>query len=66
MKSPVAAGRGAGNLHYAIVPGKPDQSILLYRMKTNDPGIAMPEIGREQLHREGIELISRWINQMKP
>lgn len=66
MKSPVAAGRGAGNLHYAIVPGKPDQSILLFRMKTNDPGIAMPEIGREQIHKEGIELISRWINQMKP
>ncbi|MBC6490191.1 hypothetical protein BC349_04395 [Flavihumibacter stibioxidans] len=65
MKTPVAAGRGSGNLDYAIVPGRPDKSILLYRMNTTDPGIAMPEIGREQIHKEGIELISRWISSMK-
>lgn len=64
-KTPVAAGRGSGGLKYDIVPGKPEQSILLYRMKTNDPGIAMPEIGREQLHKEGIDLIKEWIRQMK-
>ena len=29
MKAPVAAGRGSGGLAYDIVPGKPDQSILL-------------------------------------
>jgi len=34
-------------------------------MKTNDPGIAMPELGREQLHQEGIALISQWIKKMK-
>jgi uncharacterized repeat protein (TIGR03806 family) len=60
-KSPVAAGRGAGSLQYDIVPGKPDQSILVYRMKTNDPAIAMPEIGREQVHREAVALIEEWI-----
>ena len=64
-KTPVAAGRGSGGLKFDIVPGKPDQSILLFRMKTIDPGIEMPEIGREQLHKEGIELISNWIRQMK-
>lgn len=65
MKTPVAAGRGSGNRQYDIVPGKPDASILLFRMQTNDPGIAMPEIGREQLHAEGIALIRDWIRQMK-
>jgi uncharacterized repeat protein (TIGR03806 family) len=65
MKTPVAAGRGSGNRLYDIVPGKPDASILLFRMQTNDPGIAMPEIGREQLHAEGIALIREWIRQMK-
>ena len=65
FKTPVAAGRGSGGLKFDIVPGKPDQSILLFRMKTNDPGIAMPELGREQLHQEGIELISQWIKKMK-
>ena len=64
-KTPVAAGQGSGGFKYDILPGKPDQSILVYRMKTNDPGKAMPELGREQLHKEGIELISQWIKQMK-
>ena len=65
MKTPVAAGRGSGNRKYDIVPGKPDASILLFRMQTNDPGIAMPEIGREQLHTEGIKLIREWIKEIK-
>jgi uncharacterized repeat protein (TIGR03806 family) len=65
LKTPVAAGRGSGNRKYDIVPGKPDASILLFRMQTNDPGIAMPEIGREQLHAEGISLVREWIRQMK-
>ncbi|HEY0656779.1 MAG TPA: SO2930 family diheme c-type cytochrome [Chryseosolibacter sp.] len=62
-KAPVAAGRGTGELKYDIVPGDPDHSILLYRMKTNDPGIAMPEIGREQIHKEGVALIEEWIRK---
>jgi uncharacterized repeat protein (TIGR03806 family) len=62
-KAPVAAGRGTGNLNYDIVPGDPDHSILLFRMKTNDPGIAMPEIGREQIHKEGVALIEEWIRK---
>ncbi|MFZ5971748.1 MAG: SO2930 family diheme c-type cytochrome [Bacteroidota bacterium] len=64
-KSPVAAGRGSGDLPFDIVPGSPQHSILLYRMKTNDPGIAMPEIGREQIHQEGVALIDAWIRIMK-
>ena len=65
MKSPVAAGRGAGKNLFDIVPGKPHKSILTYRMKINDPGVAMPELGREQIHKEGVELISKWIKEMK-
>lgn len=62
-KSPVAAGRGSGNLRFDIVPGAPNQSILVFRMQTNDPSIAMPEIGREQVHREGLALIEEWIRK---
>lgn len=62
-KPPVAAGRGAGDLQFDIVPGQPDKSIMVFRMKTNDPAIAMPEIGREQVHREGVALIEEWIRQ---
>ena len=62
-KTPVAAGRGAGDLQFDIVPGQPHKSILIYRMKTNDPAIAMPEIGREQVHKEGLALIEEWIRK---
>jgi uncharacterized repeat protein (TIGR03806 family) len=65
MKSPVAAGRGAGKNLFDIVPGKPHKSILTYRMQINDPGVAMPELGREQIHKEGVELIKKWIKEMK-
>ncbi len=66
MKSPVAAGRGAGKNSFDIVPGKPHKSILSFRMQTNDPGIAMPELGREQIHKEGVKLIKEWIKQLPP
>jgi uncharacterized repeat protein (TIGR03806 family) len=62
-KAPVAAGRGAGDLQFDIKPGEPHNSILLFRMKTNDPAIAMPEIGREQVHKEGVALIEEWIRK---
>jgi uncharacterized repeat protein (TIGR03806 family) len=45
-KPPVAAGRGSGNRKFGIVPGKPGESILLFRMESDDPGIRMPELGR--------------------
>lgn len=64
-KTPVAAGFGAGTFKYDIVPGQADQSILTYRMSTNQVGAAMPEIGRVTVHQEGLELIKDWINGMK-
>jgi uncharacterized repeat protein (TIGR03806 family) len=64
LKSPVAAGRGSGDLPFDIVPGNPGKSILIFRMKTIDPGIAMPEIGREQIHKEGVELMEEWIRNL--
>jgi uncharacterized repeat protein (TIGR03806 family) len=64
-KTPVAAGRASGNMLYDIHPGKPNQSILIYRMLSKDPGIAMPEVGREQVHKEGVALIRKWIKEMK-
>lgn len=65
FKTPVAAGRGSGNLKFDILPGKPQQSILLYRMSSADPGIAMPELGKSTIHAEGVKLITEWIASMK-
>ncbi len=63
-KSPIAAGRGAGDRQFNIVPGKPDASILIYRMESSDPGVMMPEIGRKLVHDEGIALLKEWIKNM--
>ena len=63
-KKPVAAGRASGNLQYSIVPGNPDKSIMLYRMKSLDPGIMMPESGRALADEAGIKLITNWIDSL--
>jgi uncharacterized repeat protein (TIGR03806 family) len=60
-KPPIAAGQGTGGRAYSIVPGDPDDSIIVFRMQTNDPGARMPELGRSLNHPEGIELVSSWI-----
>ena len=60
-KPPVAAGRGTGDHLFDIVPGKPDDSILAYRMASKDPGEMMPELGRSTVHQEGVSLIKAWI-----
>lgn len=64
-KAPVAAGKGSGGLLYGIVPGKPDESILHYRIESIHPGIMMPELGRSITHEEGVELVRQWIKEMK-
>lgn len=63
-KPPVAAGGGAGDRLFGIVPGAPDRSILLYRMESTRPDEMMPELGRALVHREGVALIRRWISEM--
>jgi len=63
-KKPVAAGRASGNLKYSIVPGHADNSIMLFRMNSLDPGIMMPESGRALADEAGIELIKNWINKL--
>lgn len=66
LKRPVAAGRGSGNRDFDIDPGHPDNSILLFRMASTDPGIAMPELGRATVHDEALVLLTRWIAAMPP
>ena len=60
-KTPVAAGHASGNLLFDVVPGKPEESILVRRMESNAPKVMMPEIARTLPHEEGIELVRSWI-----
>lgn len=64
-KPPVAAGKGTGGHLFSITPGKPDQSILSYRMASTDPGAMMPETGRTRVHAEGVELVEEWIRRLQ-
>lgn len=61
MKRPVAAGRGAGAHLFDIVPGKPGESIVTYRMGSLEGGVAMPELGKATVDREGLEAVEKWI-----
>lgn len=65
LKPPVAAGRGSGGLLFDIVPGKPEESILIYRIESTDPGIMMPELPRRLVHKESAKLIRQWIEEME-
>lgn len=65
LKRPVAAGRGAGGHDFSVLPGQPDKSILLYRLDSAEPGIAMPELGKASVDRQGVAVVRRWIAEMK-
>lgn len=64
-KQPIAAGKGTGNRRHDIEPGKPDESILSFRMDSADPAVMMPELGRSVIHREGVALINAWIREQQ-
>jgi uncharacterized repeat protein (TIGR03806 family) len=66
FKPPVAAGLGSGGLAYDIVPGYPDQSILVFRISSTHPSIMMPELGKRLVHDEGVALVRQWIAMMPP
>jgi uncharacterized repeat protein (TIGR03806 family) len=61
MKHPVAAGRGAGDFLFDVVPGHPEQSILAHRMASTEGGVAMPELGKATVDRAGVAIVEKWI-----
>ncbi len=64
-KLPIAAGTGTGGRTYDIVPGKPAESIFTFRMRSTNPAVMMPELGRSLSHEEGVALIATWIAGME-
>jgi uncharacterized repeat protein (TIGR03806 family) len=63
-KAPVAAGGGSGGRAYNIVPGLPDESILVLRLESTEPDVRMPEVGRQLVHEESVAVIRAWIEAM--
>ncbi|MGN3973758.1 SO2930 family diheme c-type cytochrome [Tsuneonella sp. SYSU-LHT278] len=66
MKRPVAAGRGAGDFLFDIVPGEPGRSILVHRMGSLEGGVAMPELGKATIDHDGLDVVKRWIAGLVP
>jgi hypothetical protein len=62
-KSPNSAGE-VGALRYDVVPGHPEQSILIYRLESTAPKVSMPALGRDVVHVEGVRLLREWISSM--
>jgi uncharacterized repeat protein (TIGR03806 family) len=63
-KAPVATGRGSAGRQYDIVPGKPDESIIMARLESTEPEIKMPELGRTLVDEQGVKLIREWIRSI--
>jgi uncharacterized repeat protein (TIGR03806 family) len=64
-KIPIATGRGSGDALFDIVPGMPDESILVHRMLSTEADVAMPELGRSLVHVEGVALMRDWIASLR-
>lgn len=64
-KRPVAAGRGSGGHLFDIVPGDADSSIMTFRMRSNEAGVAMPELGKTTIDQDGADIVKRWIEEMQ-
>lgn len=63
-KPPVSAGPASGGLDFDIVPGQPEDSILVYRVNSVEPEIKMPEQGNLTIDANGLNLIEQWISAM--
>ncbi len=59
-KAPNSAGY-VGGLSADLVPGKPDESIMIFRLESVAPKISMPALGRDVVHEEGVKLLRDWI-----
>lgn len=51
---------------YALVPGNAETSVLVQRMRARDGRTQMPPLGSELADREGLALLTRWINSLPP
>ncbi len=49
---------------YVIAPGNSEKSLLLQRLASTEPGVRMPELGRQMQHEEAVALIRTWIESL--
>jgi mono/diheme cytochrome c family protein len=49
-----------------VVPGEPDQSVLLGRMRSRHAVHQMPPLGTRVVDEEATALVARWIDELEP
>jgi uncharacterized repeat protein (TIGR03806 family) len=57
-----AGGEGTGGRDYDIHPANAGNSVIPFRMGTNDVTARMPPIARSVTHDEAVALVEQWIN----
>jgi len=62
-KMPTSAGNADCDAVVDIVPGDPDNSLMVCRMELVGKG-QMPPLGRNLVHRQGIALVRAWIAEL--
>jgi uncharacterized repeat protein (TIGR03806 family) len=63
---PFSAGEGTGGRLYDVVPGHPEESIVIFRMQSTEPEIKMPEFPSQLSDPDGVAVVSQWIAEMTP
>jgi hypothetical protein len=58
--------RNAQSATQRIVPGRPDSSVLVLRMRSRNPMSQMPPLGTQLADDEGLALVERWIRHQLP
>ena len=53
--------KGIADAPIDVVPGRPEDSLLVRRMRATDEAMRMPPIGRTLPHEEALSLVEEWI-----
>jgi uncharacterized repeat protein (TIGR03806 family) len=59
-KMPASAGGGTCGHQFDVVPGAPDDSILICRLESQLAKVKMPPLGRNLIHTEAVQLMRDW------
>jgi uncharacterized repeat protein (TIGR03806 family) len=63
-KVPTSAGGGTCGLVHDIVPGKPDESVLVCRISSRESAVQMPPLATRVVDEDGVSLLSEWISSL--
>jgi hypothetical protein len=55
---------GFENAHI-VTPGDASRSVMWGRMNTTNPVVRMPQLGRDQIDTNAVQVIADWINSLR-